>query len=110
MRERDEVRARMVARFEELAKERPQRSQLIRTEKAFLSGTKFMETELAWGPFEREGMLQLINEERAKRGLPSTTMVYVDRADRQAAGHVDYARKFTLYCAEIALGEDQPSP
>lgn len=108
--ERIEVRQRMTQRFETLVKERPKRDHLVKTQKSYPSGTTYKETEFAWGPFERDGMLQTINEIRAQNGIEPATMVHVDRADRQAAGHVDYARKFVLYCAEIALGEDQPPP
>jgi hypothetical protein len=60
--------------------------------------------ELGWMRFERQQMLEAVNVVRAERQLPEVTMEEVIRADRMAAGHVDYALKFSLYCAELALG------
>jgi len=49
-----------------------------------------------------------VNAERARRGLPPVDLKPIDRAERLACGHVDYALKYTLYCTEIALGENEP--
>ena len=58
--------------------------------------------------FEREAMLGAVNAERARRGLAPVEVTKIDRVERLACGHVDYASKYPLYCAEIALGEDEP--
>lgn len=59
--------------------------------------------ELAWATHERRVMHQAVNQGRLERGLPAIELAMVERADRMAAGHVDYSSKFSLYCAEIAL-------
>jgi hypothetical protein len=58
-----------------------------------------------WQLHEREQMHAAVNAERARRGLPPADITAIRRADGLAAGHVDYATKFPLYCAEVALGE-----
>lgn len=60
--------------------------------------------ELGWVVHEREQMLAVVNAERASRGLPPAGMDSVALAERQAAGHSDYAKKFALYCSEVAFG------
>jgi hypothetical protein len=64
----------------------------------------------AWVVFEREQLHAAINVERLRHGLPTVDLKMVDRVERLASGHVDYASKYTLYCAEMALGENQPQP
>lgn len=61
-------------------------------------------TECEWVAWERQQMLDAVNAERAKRALPPAGHGAIENADRQAAGHVDYADEVALYCAEIALG------
>jgi hypothetical protein len=63
-----------------------------------------------WVVFERGQMHAAVNAARAERGLPPVELKAIDRVERYAAGHVDYATKFALYCAEIALGIDDPRP
>ena len=57
-----------------------------------------------WLAYELTEMLLTVNKERLARGLPFVTSEEIAKADRCAAGHVDYSRKFALYCAELALG------
>lgn len=45
-----------------------------------------------------------VNRERDRRRLPPVDEAAITAADRLAAGHTDYAHKFTLYCAELACG------
>ena len=61
-------------------------------------------TELRWQRFELLGMLETVNNERAALGKPSVDLAAIRLADGQACGHVDYARKFPWYCAEIVYG------
>jgi hypothetical protein len=88
---RDQFRTVLLA----AAKERGKRPEAIHTE---------FGPEWEWMRFEREAMLAAVNDERARRNLPPVTAGQVQTANIQAGGHVDYADKFALYCAEIAMG------
>lgn len=63
-----------------------------------------------WLLFEREQMLKAVNKqmlkavntEREQLGLPPTAVDQVARAERNAAGHVDYEAKFVRYCTQLA--------
>jgi hypothetical protein len=57
--------------------------------------------ECAWAAFERSQMHQAVNEIRAAHGMQPVHLDDVIMAERQAAGHCDYTRKFAFYCAEI---------
>jgi len=61
-------------------------------------------TELRWQRYELLGMLEAVNNERAALGKPPVDLAAIRLADGQACGHVDYARKFPWYCAEIVYG------
>ena len=61
-------------------------------------------TELRWQRYELLGMLAAVNNERAALGKPPVDLAAIRLADGQACGHVDYARKFPWYCAEIVHG------
>lgn len=61
--------------------------------------------EFAWVASERRGMLAAVNVHRADFGLDPVDEVTVARLEQQAAGHVDYAAKYALLCAELAVGE-----
>ncbi|MCK2245405.1 MULTISPECIES: hypothetical protein [unclassified Crossiella] len=56
---------------------------------------------LEWVLFEREVMLAAINRARAETGRAPVRIEEVVRAEEQAIGHVDYAMKFSLYCADL---------
>lgn len=56
----------------------------------------------AWIAFEGEVMLEAVNTERVAAGKQVITMEQLRRAEQDACGHVDYAAKFALYCAELA--------
>jgi hypothetical protein len=90
------LRDRLLARFLELAKERPYRRYEVTVD-----GRR----ELAWIPFEQNGMLEEVNEIREERGLVRATLEPILEAERICVGHVDYAEKWALYCAEIAMKE-----
>lgn len=55
-----------------------------------------------WVAAERQAMLRVVNEARAASGKGPVTLADVQRVEQYALGHVDYARKFALYCAELA--------
>jgi hypothetical protein len=57
-----------------------------------------------WLAPEIRAMRDAVTSIRAARGLAPLTEDAVYKADLLAAGHSDYASKFALYCAELALG------
>lgn len=59
----------------------------------------------AWVLFERQTMHDAVNKERKTLGKQPVPITQVVRVERSASGHVDYQRKFALYCAELVLGE-----
>ncbi len=93
--ERRKLRDRFRGIFLDAVKERRKRPASIHTE---------FGQEWEWMRFERETMLTAVNEERRRRNLPPATAEQVQNANVQASGHFDYADKFALYCAEIAMG------
>lgn len=94
----------MEAVFDKACKERKNRQDFIPDPLE----TRFVHQVPAYVLFERDAMLAAVNVHRAARGLPAVDVKKIDRAERLAAGHVDYYLKYPLYCAEIALGEDEP--
>ena len=66
--------------------------------------------EAGWVAYEREQMLAAVNRERATHRRPDVTVEDVARVERMAAGHVDYAMKYALYCSELATGITEPRP
>jgi hypothetical protein len=50
-------------------------------------------------------MLIAVNAERAKRNKSQFLIDTIIRTERMALGHVDYAIKFPLYCAELVLDQ-----
>lgn len=60
--------------------------------------------EPAWVAYERQVMHEEVNAYRRDAGLPEIDLAEVARVERQACGHVDYADKYALYCAELACG------
>lgn len=59
---------------------------------------------IGWLDVEVDVMHHAVNVDRSKRGLPDVSRHIVVRHEAMAAGHSDYASKFALYCAELALG------
>jgi hypothetical protein len=92
------LRDRLLNHFIELASHRDERQEIIQSGAA--SGL-----EMGWVLFERHGMLEEVNRIREERGLMRTTLGPVWQAERLCVGHVDYAEKWALYCAEIAMKE-----
>lgn len=60
----------------------------------------------AWVLAELQGMCDAVNVIRLERGRPLVTVSDIERVETGALGHVDYACKFALYCAELALELD----
>ncbi len=94
------------AEFQKAAKERKNRQGFVQDP----CETRFSWTVPAWVLFEREALHKAVNAERARRGFPAVDIKAIDRVERLACGHVDYAHKYPLYCTEIALGENEPQP
>lgn len=67
-------------------------------------------TELGWVVYEREQMTNAVNLVRLNRGLPAVTVEDVRSVEHEAEGHADYASKFAFYCAELAIGINNPQP
>ena len=67
--------------------------------------SQWIDNELGWIIYEREVMFNLTNKEREKRGLNPITMQNIKSCENSACGHVDYTSKFSLSCAELAVGE-----
>ena len=63
-------------------------------------------SRLDWIEFERNTMLGLVNEERRLRGLPQVSLEDILWVETMAEGHMDYSKKFAIYCAEMATGVD----
>jgi len=67
-------------------------------------------SELEWITREREFMLQQVNIERARLFKPAKMMADIRRVEIMAQGHIDYTRKFAIYCAELVLLDKEPQP
>ena len=102
--ERLKLRDAMLAVFQTAAKERPKRPGVVP-----IPGDPRW-TELAWVSFERDTMLAAVNKERSVRGLLPVTLQHFMRVEQLAVGHSDYCTKFALYCAELAMGEENIKP
>jgi len=59
-----------------------------------------------WMEDEEARMHALVNTYRSEAGLAPVARKTVARVNQAASGHIDYAHKFTLYCAELALGQE----
>jgi|GEM_PF-5464110 hypothetical protein len=60
----------------------------------------------AWVADAAKQMAAIVNEHRTRRGLDPASLEHILRVEASAAGHADYAHKYTLRCAQLALGED----
>ena len=70
--------------------------------------THRQETAPAWVFAERALLLEAINTERSRHALPAVTLQDVRDVEMTALGHIDYAKKLSWRCAELALGQAQP--
>lgn len=62
------------------------------------------DSEIAWVVRERRLMLDMANQHRAQLGLDGVTEDEVYAIEQSAAGHSDYAHKFTLRLAMLVHG------
>jgi hypothetical protein len=90
------LRDRMLHTFEAAAKLRDRRPEIV---------DDHGRPEPAWVLYERAQMLVTINQARREQGKAPLADDTVMRAERLACGHVDYAEKYALYCAEIVLDQ-----
>ena len=67
---------------------------------------RFDETtgELGWVLHERSVLLSEVNTIRQGHGLAPVTAGDIESIESTAKGHIDYAGKLTLRCAELAVG------
>jgi len=66
--------------------------------------SKLIGNEFEWVIYERAIMLQAVNAMRLQRGRSQIMVEEVRRVEAMAVGHVDYSRKFALYCAHLVSG------
>lgn len=96
LRERMAVRDELLATLANAGEERDQRWEMVDGP----YGRQF-----GWVVYEAEELLAVVNRVRAERGLPSVEVYDVLRIEQGCSGHVDYADKYALRCAFLALGE-----
>lgn len=59
--------------------------------------------ELGWVLHERAVMHGTVNRLRGERGLAPVPVSDIEAVERSAQGHIDYAAKFVLRCAELTV-------
>jgi hypothetical protein len=89
----DEIRERMARIYQERSK----RNHMI---------THTGKQELAWVVYEREQIHKIVNDMRQAQGKERLPIEEIERIERLAVGHVDYASKIALYAMELV--HDQP--
>lgn len=57
-----------------------------------------------WQEYELLTMVRNVNRVRTHKGKPMVSVADVMVVEQQASGHLDYTKKFALYCAELAVG------
>lgn len=60
---------------------------------------------LEWIENERNVMFDGVNYQRSLRGKDPITLKELMRVETMASGHIDYSKKFSLYCAELVLDD-----
>jgi hypothetical protein len=94
----DQVRLRVAIRgdllrtLERAASQRNQREDLV-------------DGQPGWVGHERRAMHEAVNRWRHRLALPPVPLVEIERVERAAEGHIDYAWKSALRCADLAAGE-----
>ena len=58
-----------------------------------------------WNTYEILVMQREVNSTRKTNNMPLVNYSDVRQLELQASGHVDYTKKFALYCAELAMGQ-----
>jgi hypothetical protein len=81
----------------ETAKERKKRPEFVKDAKGW--------NVPAWVLHECHVMCEAVNRARSERGWAPVTEADIAKVETFASGHVDYASKYALYCAEIASQE-----
>lgn len=59
-----------------------------------------------WHTYEMLTMMRNVNRVRYHKDEPLVSLEEIEAVEQQAAGHVDYTKKFALYCAELAVGNE----
>jgi hypothetical protein len=59
--------------------------------------------EPGWVVYERQQMHAAVNAARTGLGFSDVSAADIERAERKATGHADYARQFAWGCACLAL-------
>lgn len=62
--------------------------------------------ELGWVLHERAVMHATVNRIRADHGLDPVPLSDIEVVERSAQGHIDYAAKFVLRCADLTVRAD----
>jgi hypothetical protein len=78
---------------------------LVRAQEQRPSRQDMVGDEPGWVVFERNVMRTEVDRIRADHSLPPVTDDAILRAEHLATGHVDYTKKYALYCAEAAAKE-----
>lgn len=104
LRDRRAIQDQMLQTFQVAAKDRDKRKDYVP-----------VPGDPTWGEpgyvaFERDVMLKAVNKERSARGMAPVSLQDFMRVEQLAVGHTDYATKFSLYCAELAVGEIDIQP
>ena len=79
-------------------------SALMDAQKLRIEKSKWIGEEIEWMIYERNVMLDMTNQERKLHDLEPVEIKDILKVENCAAGHYDYTRKFSLYCAEIGIG------
>lgn len=91
---RQNTRDRLLRVLLDACKERAQRTEILTTEHG---------PDMEWAVHERKAMLEEVNTIRRRHGKDPVDLDAIEKADRQATGHIDWSAKFAFYCAELAL-------
>ena len=60
--------------------------------------------DMGWSIYERQVMLDSVNDLRKEKHLPPVTMEQVQQAETYASGHWDYTATFAVQCAKLVFG------
>lgn len=99
---------RAVAATEKVRANNREFSQLLETFRADLAKEhekRSTRTVEEWQRLEVDFMHARVNLVRAMRGHPPIERAEIEKADRCASGHSDYALKFALYCRDLVYAD-----
>jgi len=99
IRQREAVKARISKVFDEACEQRDKRQEWVKD--PYDNGL----STLGWVLFERDQMFDAVTRERALLGKGPIPMKEVVRVENCAKGHIDYARKYCLYCTELVFDD-----